>query len=560
VAFEVVDSLQQLINSGWSLDQALELVSLPSSSPNQTKTKSSADGRPERSRRDNYLVNDIGIVESLESLLHDSEELERSIDLNKQRISGLAAQSVAKETSSGAAKQNTAQVDESRQLVSLFSASFLAHWTNELSKFFDAGVTIAILNSRGKVCHVQYSGWDSAPFRIHSDLLNNACRVIGVRDSISKSTGLFSKEPSKKSNSQGSSDNRDPRNSVCVLLNRLSKNVGHELTAFSQKLSNSKGRVVFFVDSSTLDEERIEKTIQTLEWKNRIHELDAWFLIQRFRWSVRLGSAIDWVLVHPKSILGICGLLLGLLFIPVPYFPSRTCVIEPESRQHIVSRVAGRIASCEVRPGDIVVKDQLLVKLDDEQVLRDLATAEADYQQARKKLEAALANRQQGEASLAKMEILKTESRLMSLRSQLNDLEVRANSAGVVIQGDWKSSVGMPVSLGQNLFEIAELTSMVAELHLHAEDLGQIQVGDLVSIRADSAGTRRFNGSIERIEPRASVSDEGVYFIADASIHDPEQLLRPGMRATARIDAGWRRIGWLLFSRPYRWLSNQWVW
>lgn len=515
---------------------------------------------PERSRRDDYLVNDIGIVESLESLLRDSEELERSIDLNKQKISSLAAQSVAKETSSGAAKQNPAQVDESRELVSFFSASFLAHWTNELSKFFDAGVTIAILNSRGKVCHVQYSGWDSAPFRIHSDLLNNAARVNAVRGSISKSTGLFSEEPSKKSNPQGSSDNRDPRNSVCVLLNRLSKNVGHELAAFSQKLSNSNGRVVVFVDSSTLEVERIEKTIQALEWKNRIHELDAWFLIQRFHWSVRLSSAIDWVLAHPKSILGICGLLLGLLFIPVPYFPSRTCVIEPESRQHVVSRVAGRIASCEVRPGDVVVKDQLLVKLDDEQVQRDLATAEADYQQARKKLEAALANRQQGEASLAKMEILKAESRLMSLRSQLNDLEVRASSAGVVIQGDWKSSIGMPVSLGQNLFEIAELTSMVAELHLHAEDLGQIQVGDLVSIRADSAGTLRFNGSIGRIEPRASVSDEGVYFIADTSIHDPEQLLRPGMKATARINAGWRRIGWLLFSRPYRWLSNQWIW
>jgi multidrug efflux pump subunit AcrA (membrane-fusion protein) len=130
----------------------------------------------------------------------------------------------------------------------------------------------------------------------------------------------------------------------------------------------------------------------------------------------------------------------------------------------------------------------------------------------------------------------------------------------MVIQGDWQRSLGMPVTMGQNLFEIAELSSLVAEVHLSAEDLGQIRVGDKVSVRADSSGTERFSGSISRIEPRASVSDEGVFFIADVMIQDAEQRLRPGMKASAVVDAGWKRIGSILFSRPYRWLSNQWIW
>ncbi len=85
----------------------------------------------------------------------------------------------------------------------------------------------------------------------------------------------------------------------------------------------------------------------------------------------------------------------------------------------------------------------------------------------------------------------------------------------------------MPVTVGQNLFEIAELSSLVAEVHLSAEDLGEIRVGDKVSVRADSSGTDRFTGIISRIEPRASVTDEGVFFVADVLIQDSAQRLRP---------------------------------
>jgi hypothetical protein len=557
VEFVVVDSLQQLINSGWNLEQALELVSLQKE-PNSPSSvaSTSAQRLSGESENDNHL-NNIGILDSLESLLQAGTEIEKNLEQSKKRISEFANIEQSEEKSKPSPSEASNKDATTPDRVSFFSESFLANWTNELSKFLDCGVTIAILNSRRKVCHLQYAGWDSAPFRVHSELLSNSARIAASQNSIFQSTSLYS---SAEQNRSKNNDNRDPRNSVCVLLNRLSKNVGHDLLAISQKLENANGKVVLFLDFSSIDASRLEDVLQKPEWKSRIHELDAWFLIRRFQWSVRLNSAVEWIVSNPKSILGIAALLVAILFIPIPYYPNRTCVIEPEFRQHIVSPVAGKIASCEARPGDMVNSGQVLVRLDDDQIQRDLAAAQAEYQRATKKLESAMALRQQGEASLAKIEIQKAESILETLNSQLSDLEIKSTSTGIVIQGDWNRSLGMPVTMGQNLFEIAELSSLVAEVHLSAEDLGQIRVGDTISVRADSAGTERFHGSISRIEPRASTSDEGVYFIADVMIHDDAQRLRPGMKAHAVVNAGWKRIGWLLFSRPYRWLANQWIW
>jgi len=397
VEFVVVDSLQQLINSGWNLEQALELVSLQKE-PNSPSSvaSTSAQRLSGESENDNHL-NNIGILDSLESLLQAGTEIEKNLEQSKKRISEFANIEQSEEKSKPSPSEASNKDATTPDRVSFFSESFLANWTNELSKFLDCGVTIAILNSRRKVCHLQYAGWDSAPFRVHSELLSNSARIAASQNSIFQSTSLYS---SAEQNRSKNNDNRDPRNSVCVLLNRLSKNVGHDLLAISQKLENANGKVVLFLDFSSIDASRLEDVLQKPEWKSRIHELDAWFLIRRFQWSVRLNSAVEWIVSNPKSILGIAALLVAILFIPIPYYPNRTCVIEPEFRQHIVSPVAGKIASCEARPGDMVNSGQVLVRLDDDQIQRDLAAAQAEYQRATKKLESAMALRQQGEASL----------------------------------------------------------------------------------------------------------------------------------------------------------------
>jgi RND family efflux transporter MFP subunit len=251
---------------------------------------------------------------------------------------------------------------------------------------------------------------------------------------------------------------------------------------------------------------------------------------------------------------------MAAMLVPVPYFPKRNCVMEPEARQFIASPIQGRIASCLVQPGDTVEAGQLLATIADDQLQRDLATARAQLESAEQKSNAALSSKTSGNYAQAMLEQEKAALEIESITRQLERLEVRSPVPGVVLYGDLRKSVGMPVTLGQNLFEVAELHSMTAEIQLTASDLEQIHVGDSVTVRSDATGFRGFHGTIHRIEPRATIIDNSAIFVADVIINDSADQLRPGMKATARIDAGWRSIGWLMFHRPLQWLAQQWVW
>ena len=355
-----------------------------------------------------------------------------------------------------------------------------------------------------------------------------------------------------------------------LFLNQLSEAIDVPLISIPLRLEDSSGVLVLLVETRSKEEPAppIDQFLTGIEqlWMSAsmkaalLRQLDAWYFLHRAGVFMRTVRAIDWIRSQPRLWASLLGLVCVLLIAPVPYYPRRECVFEPESKQFLSSPMQGRIASCDVRPGDNVTSGQLLAKLDDDQLQRDLAAARADFDGAEKKRDSALATRAAGNAGIADIEMEQARLKIVSLEEQLKRLEIRATKAGVVVQGDWHRNIGMPVTLGQSLFEVAELETMTAEVRLNAYDLEQIDVGDEVSVRSDASGGETFRGRISRIEPRATILDDTAVFIADVVIRDPQLMLRPGMKATAQVTAGWKPIGWLLFIRPYRWIANQWIW
>jgi len=355
-----------------------------------------------------------------------------------------------------------------------------------------------------------------------------------------------------------------------LFLNQLSEAIDVPLISIPFRLEDSSGVLVLLVETRSKEEPAppIDQFLTGIEqlWMSPsmkaslLRQLDAWYFLHRAGAFMRTVGAIDWIRSQPRLWSSLLGLVCVLLIAPVPYYPRRECVFEPESKQFFASPMQGRIASCDVRPGDNVTSGQLLAKLDDDQLQRDLAAARADFDGAEKKRDSALATRSAGNAGIADIEMDQARLKIMSLEEQLKRLEIRATKEGVVVQGDWHRNIGMPVTLGQSLFEVAELETMTAEVRLNAYDLEQIDVGDEVSVRSDGSGGETFRGRISRIEPRATILDDTAVFIADVVIRDPQLMLRPGMKATAQVTAGWKPIGWLLFIRPYRWIANQWIW
>ncbi len=291
------------------------------------------------------------------------------------------------------------------------------------------------------------------------------------------------------------------------------------------------------------------------------HSLEAWTVQKNGRYYQSWQKRLSQICRRPKPwvIAAVVGLTLTMM-IPIPYHPKRDCILEPSSRRFVASPIEGRLKSIEVRPGEVVIKGQLLGRIDDTQIMRDLGIAEAELQTQNKKREVALATRAGGELRLAQLECQLVQLKIDSLNDQLQRLEIVSPSDGVIVQGDWHGNEGMPVSFGQTLFEVAPLDRMTAEVHLKAEDLPWIGVGSAAVLRTEATFNQSWRGALERIEPHAEVIEEEAVFIGEMEIENADNTFRPGMKAKVAVDAGKKTLLWILFRKPYQWLQNQWVW
>jgi len=289
--------------------------------------------------------------------------------------------------------------------------------------------------------------------------------------------------------------------------------------------------------------------------------LEIWWLAHcGLRWEKTFESIGRLILHRKKSIFVAIAVFLAALWVPVPYWPNRDCILEPAKKNFIASPIDGVLKDIVVRPGDEVTAGTLLGRLDDEALRWELSTARADWESAGKRRDSALTSRNAGDLRLAQLEQERQRLTIESLEKQLHDLELRSPSEGMIVQGNIDEHNGMPVSRGDTLFEIAPVDRMRAEIYLSTSDLANVKVGQKITLRVDADRWSRWTATITRIAPRGIVIDSKVVFIATAEIENANKILRPGMDGKARISAGMKSIGWLLFSKPYEWLLSKLYW
>lgn len=248
-----------------------------------------------------------------------------------------------------------------------------------------------------------------------------------------------------------------------------------------------------------------------------------------------------------------CVLLLtvtALMLLPVPYRVSCDLELQPKIRRYIAAPFDAPLRECLVSPGDIVQQDELLARLDDREIRWEYSGTQADLSKATKERNAFLVEHETGDAEISRHEMQRLQNRVQLLNHRGENLEIRSPYDGIVVSGDHKDSEGVPLETGQTLFEIAPLDQLVTEIAIPEEDIRWIQPGMSVTLRLDALPSENITANILRIHPRAELRDHENVFIAEAVISNEDQMLRPGMRGTSRIDTGWSLLGWNLFHKP----------
>lgn len=243
--------------------------------------------------------------------------------------------------------------------------------------------------------------------------------------------------------------------------------------------------------------------------------------------------------------------LAAVMCLPLRYKLKCAATIEPVSRRFVAAPFESTLEKTLVKPGDVVGEGETLAILDGRELRMEIAGLEAEWKQAGKRRDAALAARKTGEAQIAKLDMENLDLQLSLLRLRSSQLQIDSPMTGIVVTGDLERVEGAPLTVGQTLFEIAPLDQMIIEVAVPQSEVAYVQSGMNVDVKLASYPNRTWTGLVDSIHPRSEIRESESVFIAEVLLNNDDKVLQPGMHGEARIIANRRAWGWILFHRAW---------
>lgn len=186
----------------------------------------------------------------------------------------------------------------------------------------------------------------------------------------------------------------------------------------------------------------------------------------------------------------------------------------------------------EARYRDLVESgDVAMITYEQYRTARETAEARANAakEQLDAQVNAARQNNQAIASAQAALEAARTQVEIA--RQELADTVVRAPFAGFV--SSRPVAVGEYVSSANVVATILRTNPLKLQMQVAEADVPFIRVGRQVSLTVDAYKDRRFSGVVTAINPAVDAASRSA--IVEASIENPDNALRAGMFATARI-------------------------
>ena len=233
--------------------------------------------------------------------------------------------------------------------------------------------------------------------------------------------------------------------------------------------------------------------------------------------------------------------------------------VEAISSIEIKSKASGEILYLGAEVGDKVNKGDVLARIDQRTPSNTLSQAEADIGVSKVKLSNAAAQLERGKKlhsgksisdkafediqelhSFAKAQLVRAEVYLENAKIALEDTLVRSPVSGKVItrQAEVGTVITSPTAAvggGTLLMRMADLNKVRVRAFVDEVDIGNLSLGQEVSLKVSSYKDKEFLGYISKIEPLARVNQNVTTFPILIDIDNKEELLLLGMTAEVKI-------------------------
>ncbi len=255
--------------------------------------------------------------------------------------------------------------------------------------------------------------------------------------------------------------------------------------------------------------------------------------------------------------------IIFLVFVPGQYRVSAPFIVEATQRQTIAAPFDTYLIAAPLKPGDAVTAGQtVLAQLDTSELRHQLAEAQAERQSYLKQAESARRESKIAEASIAEAEAGRLAARIELLNWRVEQATIKSPISGVIVTGDLSRQLGVRVTAGQKLFEVAPLQSLRAKIAVPESRVADLKIGQAGQLAALASPGDYLDIALERVDPMAEVVDGRNVFHAHAKFTGETDLarLRPGMEGVAKIDIDHRSYGWIWFHELIDWLRMKlWI-
>jgi HlyD family secretion protein len=223
--------------------------------------------------------------------------------------------------------------------------------------------------------------------------------------------------------------------------------------------------------------------------------------------------------------------------------------IAVEERQSAVKRSEFEVAKATLSLGET----GLVSPIEAERARLALADAEQRLHEAEAATAAALANARADRQSRERG-IDKTKRELALAESQVSALHVKAPTHGTVsILPNYRSTspMGVPQEYrtgdraypGAMVLELPDLSSVYLTARIDEPDRGQLVMAQAAVVRVDAIADREYHATVSEISVLARTDFSSGWpptkqFDLKLTLRDPDERLRPGMSAVARIAVG----------------------
>lgn len=203
---------------------------------------------------------------------------------------------------------------------------------------------------------------------------------------------------------------------------------------------------------------------------------------------------------------------------------------------NVSNELAGKVVKIDFHSGDKVSTGQLLVQLDDSQERALLQQYQAQETLDKNNFERALSLRKKNlnskqdlDNASAQYEV--SQAQVAQEKAVIAKKTIRAPFDGVV--GIRQVNLGQYVSAGTTIVNLEQLDPLYVTFTLPQSDVPRLHLKQDVEVQVDGYPGKTFKATLTAINP--AVNNQSRTVQAQATVPNPDELLRPGMFATLNI-------------------------